>query len=159
MKITKRMVIKEAAKQGLRLDPCLLKTYRKGTRFWAIHHTEITETLQHPLVDRLWCILTGKDSRERQTRLDAIRPLSSKALAECDKAQAECDKALAEYVRAWAECDKAWAEADKAQDECDKAQAECDKAQAEYRRKLLAIWDRDYPKHPAWNLPSGLVFN
>ena len=88
-----------AAKQGITLDPCLLKDYPLGTVFWAVHHSVMVEPLTEPLANRIEYILTEKDAHERAIRLTALRPMKvvpkkwAKASAEWAKADAEWAKA------------------------------------------------------------------
>jgi hypothetical protein len=168
-----------ATKQGITLDPCLLKDYPLGTVFWAVHHSVMAEPLTEPLANRIEYILTEKDASERAIRLTALRPMKvvpgklAKASAEWDKAYAKWDKAYAKLAKASAKWDKASAEWDKVSAEWDKAYAKWDKAYAEWdkayaerakayaeRDKAYALkqWDAEYPDHPAWNAETGLVF-
>jgi hypothetical protein len=166
--MTSNDLLSLASPQGITLDPCLLKDYPIGTYFYAVHHQSIAEPLTEPLANRIHYILTEKPANERKTRLAALRPLlDQKARATCDKA---CAKARAAYAKARAAyakaCDKASAAYDKA---CDKARATCDKAYAKacdkayakaraaYDKAMLALWNREYPGHPAWG-ENGLVF-
>ena len=84
---------------------------------WLVHHKQLVEVLDEPIVNRVDYILAHKPSREIETRLEWLRPVKSQ---------------LPEYIEAWKECYEAW-----------KAYNEARKTYKEARKvyyKLRKVW-------------------
>jgi hypothetical protein len=73
----KELVLKSAKAQGLSIPRVLLKKHKVGTLFWAIHHSNLVEATDEPIINRVDYILNGKSSHERKIRLAAMRPVKN----------------------------------------------------------------------------------
>ena len=92
--------------------------------YWHIHHAVICEPRTGPIEERLDYIRATKPTREVETRLRLIAPVTVELPAALDKARAASDKALSDDDKAWAAYDTAWVAYDKARAAYVKARAD-----------------------------------